>query len=104
MLSHQAILEFVAATTRPLRGGAPLLTPPEAWREPEELLRQFTMLYPDEDVVRTAVRGAAAYQLSWFDAHMWAFAEVHGIDTLYSEDFEDGRTYGLVRVVDPFRV
>lgn len=67
------------------------------------LLRQFPVLYPDEDVVRTAVRGAAAYQLSWFDAHMWAYAEAHGMATLYSEDFEDGRTYGLVRAVDPFR-
>lgn len=103
MLSHQALIEFVAATTRPLRGSTPLLAPPDAWREVEEMLRQFPILYPDEDVIRTAVRGAGAYQLSWFDAHMWAYAEVHGLDTLYSEDFEDGRTYGLVRVVNPFR-
>jgi len=26
-------------------------------------------------VVRTALRGAAAYQLSWFHAHAWAYAE-----------------------------
>jgi len=103
MLAHQGIVEFVAATTRSLRGSAPLLPPPDAWREAEELLRQFPIIYPDDDVVRTAVRGAGAYELSWFDAQTWAYAEVHDLDTLYSEDFEDGRTYGLVRVVNPFR-
>lgn len=102
VIAHQAILEFVAATTRPLRGALPLLAPSDAWREAEDLLRQFPVVYPDEDVVRTALRGAAAYQLSWFDAHMWAYAEVNGIDTLFSEDFEHGRFYGLVRVVNPF--
>lgn len=103
LLAHQSIIEFVAATTRPLRGTAPLLSPPDVWREVEELLRQFTVLYPTEEVVRTAMRGAGAYQLSWFDAHMWAYAEVYGLDTLYSEDFEHGRSYGLVRAVNPFR-
>jgi predicted nucleic acid-binding protein len=102
VIAHQSIIEFVAATTRPLRSAPPLLAPADAWREAEEFLRQFPVLYPDEDVVRTALRGAAAYQLSWFDAHMWAYAEVNGIETLFSEDFEHGRFYGLVRVVNPF--
>jgi hypothetical protein len=66
---HQAIVEFVAAATRPLEGG-PLLTADDARREAEELLTQFTVLYPVENLVRTALRGAAAYQLSWFDAHL----------------------------------
>ena len=39
---HQAIVEFVQAVTRPIgRGGAGLLTRPEALREAEELLSQF---------------------------------------------------------------
>lgn len=99
---HQAIVEFVAATTRQSRGGAPLLSPEDARREAEELLSQFTVLYPNEDVVRMAVRGAAAYQLAWFDAHMWAFAEVYGLDELLSEDFQHDRQYGSVRAVNPF--
>ena len=40
--------------------------------------------------------------LSWFDAHMWAYAERFGLDTLWSEDFENGRLYGRVRTRDPF--
>ena len=103
-LPHQAILEFVAATTRPRTelGGRPLLERQEAYREAEELLSQFIVLYPNEEVVLTAFRGAATYQLSWFDAHLWAYAEVCGIPEILSEDFQTGRLYGTVRVTNPF--
>lgn len=101
---HQAILEFVAVVTRPLVGGAPLLERGAAYLEAEELLTQFEVLYPDEAVVRAAVRGAATYGLSWFDAHLWAYAERFGLDEILSEDFEHDRLYGTVRAVDPFRV
>lgn len=100
---HQALVEFVAATTKSLTPkGRSLLTPDEARRELEEMLVQFDVVYPDEELVRMAIRGAATYRLSWFDAHMWAYAERFGADTLWSEDFEDGRLYGHVRVRDPF--
>lgn len=99
---HQAIVEFVAAATRPIEGGASLLTADHARREAEEFLRQFEVLYPSEPLVRLALRGSAAYQLSWFDAHLWAFAEHHGIEELLSEDFQHGRLYGTVRVRNPF--
>jgi predicted nucleic acid-binding protein len=100
---HQAVVEFVAAVSRSRGGAAPLLAAPDALREAEELLAQFEVLYPDAEVLRLALRGAAAYQLSWFDAHMWAYAERFGLDELLSEDFQHGRLYGRVRVVDPFR-
>ena len=104
VLAHQTILEFVAAVTRPHRDldGAALLAPESAYWEAEELLKQFPVLYPDEEVLITALRGVSTYRLSWFDAHLWAYAEVHGISELISEDFEHGRHYGSVRVVDPF--
>ncbi len=102
-IPHQAIVEFVAATTR----GNPevrLLEPADALREAEELMAQFPILYPDEAVLRTALRGTAAYGLSWFDAHLWAYAEVKGIEELLSEDFQHGRLYGTVTVRNPFVV
>lgn len=102
-LPHQAILEFVAAVTRPVAGAHPLLPPGEARREAEELLAQIEVLYPNEATVRTALRGAGAYGLSWFDAHLWAYAEQYGLDRLLSEDFEHDRMYGTVLVVNPFR-
>lgn len=102
-LPHQAIVEFVAAVTKPGPQGSPILDPADARREAEEFLSQFDVLYPDQELVRIALRGAAAYQLSWFDAHLWAYAERYGIANLVSEDFEHGRLYGTVRVVNPFR-
>jgi predicted nucleic acid-binding protein len=101
-VAHQAVVEFVPAVSRPTPEGPPLLPLDDARREAEELLNQFDVLYPNEALVRLAVRGAAAYQLSWFDAHMWAYAEHYALDTLFSEDFQHDRTYGSVRVVNPF--
>ncbi len=100
---HQAIVEFVAAVTRPLLDDRPLLTLDEARREAEEFLSQFGVLYPTEAVLRLALRGAAAYQLPWFDAHVWAYAEHYGLAELLSEDFQHDRLYGSVRIVNPFQ-
>jgi len=101
-IPHQALVEFVAAVTRPRLGSKPLLSEVDARREAEEFLIAFEVLYPNDSLFRTALRGAAAYQLSWFDAHMWAYAEHYGLDEIISEDFENGRLYGSVRVRNPF--
>lgn len=100
---HQAIVEFVAAVSRPTSSGRPILPPMDARREAEEMLAQFEVLYPTETLLRTALRGAAAYQLGWFDAHLWAYAEHFGLAELWSEDFQHDRLYGTVRAVNPFR-
>jgi len=101
---HQAILEFVAAVTRPRRAldGQPLLSREDALIEAEAMMHQFEVIYPDSLVLQTALRGAAVYGLSWFDAHLWAYAEVNGVREILSEDFQHGRYYGSVRVVNPF--
>ena len=100
-IPHQAILEFVAASSRAIRGHQ-LLSPAQALREAEEFLKQFTVLYPNETMLRHAFRGCAAYQLSWFDAHLWAYAEHYGMEEILTEDLQHDRLYGTVRVVNPF--
>ena len=104
VLPYQALVEFVAATTRSISGQASLLTKQEAHREVEDLLAQFQVIYPTDNTVRTALRGAALYQMSWFDSLLWAYADERGLDPLWSEDFQDGRLYGRVRVQNPFRM
>jgi predicted nucleic acid-binding protein len=106
VLAHQAVIEFVAATTRPRAdlGGDSLLERHDAALLADELLREFVVLYPDRSVVRTALDGAARHQLSWYDAHMWAYAEVNGLDEILTEDFAHGHHYGSVRAHDPFLV
>lgn len=101
-IPHQAVLEFMAVVTRVRIGEEPLLAQVDARRETEEFLDQFRIVYPNAAVVRTALRGIAAYQLPWFDAHLWAYAECHGLAELISEDFEHGRLYGSVRARNPF--
>ena len=102
-LAHQAIVEFLPAVSRSIDDdGTPLLEPADARREAEELLSQFEVLFPDADLVRIALRGMAAYELSWSDAHMWAYAERFGLSELLSEGFQTGRLYGTVQVVSPF--
>ena len=104
-IPHQALLEFVAVVTRVRSGSSskPLLAPDDARRETEELMAQFPVLFPNAVLIRTALQGAAAYQLSWFDAHLWAYAEHYGLEEIVSEDFEHGRLYGSVRIRNPFR-
>ena len=104
VLPHQAVLEFVAVAIRPQSelNGAPLLDRPAAVREAQDLMAQMPVLYPDAAVLRTALAGMMTHGLSWFDAHLWAYAEVNGLDEILSEDFEHGRRYGTVRVRDPF--
>jgi predicted nucleic acid-binding protein len=100
-LPHQAIVEFVAAVTRSTRGHV-ILRQADALREAEEFLMQFTVLYPNEAILRGAIRGCAAYQLNWFDAHLWSYAEHYGLSEILTEDLEHDRLYGTVRAVNPF--
>jgi len=104
-IPHQALLEFVAVVTRVRTGSPsqPLLSVDGARHETEELMAQFPVLFPNAALVRTALLGAAAYRLSWFDAHLWAYAEHFGLEEIVSEDFEHGRLYGSVRIRNPFR-
>jgi predicted nucleic acid-binding protein len=101
-IPHQALLEFVTVVTRVRAGSKPLLAQDEARHETEELMVQFPVLFPNAALLRTALQGSAAYQFSWFDAHLWAYAEHYGLEEIVSEDFEHGRLYGSVRIRNPF--
>lgn len=103
-LCHQSLVEFYAAVTRPRRGAPGFLTAEEARTEIEQLLSTFPVLYPSQPIVRLAVQGVREHQLSWWDSHLWAYAQRYRISILYSEDFQHDRTYGTVRVVNPFLV
>jgi predicted nucleic acid-binding protein len=104
VIPHQAIIEFVAAVIRPVNGldGRSLLSRPDALTEAESLMSQFELVYPNDLVLRTALRGVLAYRMAWFDAHLWAYAETMGIRELLSEDFSRGQVYGQVRIRNPF--
>jgi predicted nucleic acid-binding protein len=78
------------------------LQPSEARREAEEFLSQFTILYPNEAILRLALLATAAYGLSWFDAHLWAYAEHYGLEQILSEDFKMTVFTELCELIIPF--
>lgn len=100
-IPHQALVEFVSVVTRD-RHGSPLLSLQEAAQQVEAFMMEFPVLYPNDQLFRTALRGMAVYRLNWFDAHLWAYAEHYGVAEILSEDFEHGRRYGTVQVRNPF--
>jgi predicted nucleic acid-binding protein len=104
VLSHQTLMEFMAAAIKPRKAlsNQALMTVEDACLEVEFLMRQFPVLYPDVDTLELAMTGMTRYCLSWWDAHLWAYAAVHGIPEILSEDFQHGRHYGAVRVLNPF--
>ena len=95
------VIEFVAATTR---GSADtrLLSRADALREAEDITAQYPIVYPNEAVLRAALRGFVAYGMSWYDAHVWNYADAYGLAEITSEDFQHGRLYGSVVVRNPF--
>ena len=101
-IAHQSLVEFMHSVIRSRGGARPLMTREDAIRQAELFLLEFPVLYPNEQVFRLALRGMATYQLSWYDAHLWAYAEHYGMQEILSEDFAHGRRYGTVLVRNPF--
>ena len=101
-IPHQSLIEFVSVVTRKHWRGVVVLPPMEAARQAEGFMADFPVLYPNEHVFRNALRGMAAYELSWFDADLWAYTEHYGLHEILSEDFEHGRMYGTVKIRNPF--
>jgi predicted nucleic acid-binding protein len=101
-IAHQSLVEFVNSVIRSRGGKSPLMTREDAARQAELFMTEFPVIYPNEQVFRTALRGMATYRLPWYNAHLWAYAEHYGLPEILSEDFEHGRWYGTVRVRNPF--
>jgi predicted nucleic acid-binding protein len=103
-VAHQALIEAYAALIRPRADldGEALLSPAEAAWVVSATMREFPILWPDAAVVKAALYGATMLHLSWYDAHMWAYAATNGIPELTTEDFEHGRYYDDVRAFNPF--
>lgn len=99
--SYQAVIEFYAVVTREIHGSR-ILDKVSATRATEEWLAALDILYPTDKIIRDAMGATVVYQLPWYDALMWAYADVYGLTEIISEDFQHGRLYGGIRVINPF--
>jgi predicted nucleic acid-binding protein len=98
-LSVQVLQEFYVQATRKSRTGA--LSP----RLAEEYLDHWQAMTVQENTValfRAAVVSAERFGISFWDASIVEAARMLGCDTVLSEDLADGRSYGGVRVQNPF--
>jgi predicted nucleic acid-binding protein len=98
-ISVQNLAEFFSVSTRKL---APALSPEEALSQ----VNLFTRTWPVFDltplIVMEAGRGVRDYQMSYYDAQIWATARLNQIPTIFSEDFNVGATLEGVQFVNPF--
>lgn len=98
ILSGQVLAEFYFNITR--KGPAPF-THDEASAF-IDLLRIMPCVPVDADLVLSGAALASRYQISYWDGAILAAAHIGGVDTLYTEDLNNGQLYGSVRVVNPF--
>jgi len=98
-LSAQVLSEFFVNVTRKI--AAPL-TIAQAGQRIEHYVQLWPVFPVTSQVVFEAVRGVREYQLSFWDAQIWAAARLNRVSTVLTEDFNPGAVIEGVRFVDPF--
>ncbi len=98
-LSIQCIGEFFNVVTH---GKLPRLTIQDGSAQVEFFLQSFPVFPLTAGIVRDAVRAVNAYQLSYYDAQIWACAHLNQIPVVLSDDFSDGQIIEGIRFVNPF--
>lgn len=68
----------------------------------EKIEADLTVVHVTPETVVRALAARARWQLSYYDAQIWASAALAGVPIVLSEDFTDGLVLGPVRFVNPF--
>lgn len=96
VLAVQVLAEFANVLMRKLR-------PMDIIRSDISVLENtWQIVAPDAKTVSLALTGAAEYQMSFWDAMLWAVAKQHRVTTILSEDGPTGSTVGDVFYRSPF--
>lgn len=98
-LTTQILAEFFSTATRRLRA---LLTPEEAARQVELLIRAWPVFDVTAFTILEAIRGTRTYQMAYWDAQIWASARLNQVPIILSDDFNVGAVIEGVRFVNPF--
>jgi predicted nucleic acid-binding protein len=98
-LSSQVLQEFYAVATRKFEHP---LARDEA-REIVELYSAWPVVVIDPTLILAATRIEEEHQLSFWDALIVEAARIAGAERLLTEDLQDGRVIGGVRIENPFR-
>ena len=98
-LSVQVLQEFYVNATR--AAPRPAMSHANAVAAIEEFLRRPVAI-SDTALLLAALELKAKHRLSYWDAAILAAARALDVATLYSEDLNDGQSYGSVAVRNPF--
>lgn len=99
VLTLQALSEFYFAATR--KGKV-------AVKDAAEIVADWQTLFPTvtalPQTLNRAITATRRYQLSFWDAMLWAVAKENATAILYSEDFQHNQNIEGVTIVNPFIV
>ncbi len=98
-LSTQVLQEFYVSVTRKL---AVPLDPDTALKAVQDLA-VFPIIQIDTPLILLAIQRSRKATVSFWDALILEAALVAGTTLLYSEDFQDGASFGKLRIANPFR-
>lgn len=99
VLPVQVLAEFFVAVTQ--RISKPL-SPVEAMEQVDYYLRCTRQLPLTGAIVREAARGVTEYQLSYWDAQIWACARLNQIELVLTEDLPGREYLEGIRYRNPF--
>jgi predicted nucleic acid-binding protein len=97
--SEQVLQELYVVLTRKLR---PPRSASEARAVIDGLVNNWTIFAPDSGDVLDAIDNSTRWQVSFWDAMLLTAANKLGAGVLWSEDLNDGQTYGQTTVRNPF--
>lgn len=97
-ISTQVLAEFYSVTTR---GAQPLLAREQAQIQTTALSRQ-RVVPTTAALIVGAMAHAGKDSVSWWDALLLEAALSIKANTLFSEDFQHGRRFGELSIVNPF--
>ena len=96
-LSVQCLSEFFRVATAKMH-----LPADEMFKQIDYWQSAFPVFSLTPPIVLEAARGVRDYQLSYYDAQIWASARLNQVPVIFSEDFQDGQTLEGIRFVNPF--
>ena len=98
-ISTQVLQEFYVTATKKLKRPLSVST---AARWVDQLCRG-ELITLDASLIKLGIAYSARYQISYWDGAIIAAAEAIGATTVFSEDLNNGQSYGAVQVVNPFK-
>ena len=98
-VSTQVLSEYAKVATHPNRMAMNAALVAASVRRIEI---DFSVVQVTTETVVRALEARERWQLSYYDAQIWASAALASIPVVLSEDFSDGLELGRVRFVNPF--